>query len=1103
MSNFGLIRRDYAAGNKIRLGITAYAIIFLLSLIGFTYLFLRMSGFGPTMLKTDFGEQETPNSIPTNVGSIGDSLSTWRPNELDSEGNVHSVDLPDNSNNLSTQTAVYSELRGQTFSGGSQYDVGKLAEGLEQISGDDGGLYIKSNFNVFTLNVPAGTKLSGKKNTSYLVGEDLKLYQVVSGGKRIPVSIAPDYKLWDDIKRFYTVTKNLELRLHTPGPKGRFVGPDNKAYNVLASGDIEDAESSDVVPYISGSGEFTGTDNNRYVVMRGLIFQDSLGNASFGAKSLSGTGYFKGPDGKTYLLGEDGKVYLSGKDGALIPSNIGGSGNFIGPDGATFYKDENGDIHRLLGSGENGIAQKTNLPKGFFIGPDGKKYCVNDKGEVFGVDANGTLTPAKIGGTGVFRGPDGKLYKIDEDDNIVPTKSSEISKNSLNPNGMYLTGPDGKKYFIDKDGKSYLVDENGNLIPAVLPKGVYIDENGNTYTSDGSGSPVKPLSQKIPTGTYTDAAGQRYYVNDSGEISQINPDGSLIKLDELPKNTTLRYASGTTFLVDSKGNVRKSGVDALANGYFTGPDGKRYFKDKNGQIFVVSKDGKLTPIDSVPAGTFLGPDGQLYHSDSKGNITKLSNTEDTKVPNGYFYGPDSKLYFSDKDGNIFEVEDGKLVPKDRLPAGTFIGPDGKRYVVDENGNIVIDASDAPQGSNDLLNPEPLPNFGVLSPVQYSGPQLFPEDPKKRSATVSVTQNLSNFDTGEKNFEPVQAAKDIKGGRVYTRITQALVSSQTPVQKNRDTRTSVETKDYSKFMPIGTRIPFYLLTHISTNLDGGSLIEGVVAENVFFHRCAIPAGTRLYGTMGTVGKNNRIGLNFTMLQYPNGKSISLSADAYDVNMQFGLEAYWTPAPIWVTALKFANVGAIAALAQNGKKNSETGESIADLSEVQNYMEETIDEIIADQTGYHTLPAGTPGVLMLTQNLDLSEISFEGSEKRAEKNTGLLSDEELLKRMKDNAEAAYQQQMIDAAKNGGQLSQKLEMDAQGKLIRRISLENNDTIPSVDNIRAQYEAQKQNTAQIPQFVAPGQSNVPNRLNTPFLNGINTIPQKGTGADLSKIFK
>ena len=61
MSNFGLIRRDYASGNKIRLGITSYAIIFIASLFIFCYIFLRMSGFGPSLLPTDTGDKEDRN----------------------------------------------------------------------------------------------------------------------------------------------------------------------------------------------------------------------------------------------------------------------------------------------------------------------------------------------------------------------------------------------------------------------------------------------------------------------------------------------------------------------------------------------------------------------------------------------------------------------------------------------------------------------------------------------------------------------------------------------------------------------------------------------------------------------------------------------------------------------------------------------------------------------------------------------------------------------------------------------------------------------------------------------------------------------------------
>ena len=202
-----------------------------------------------------------------------------------------------------------------------------------------------------------------------------------------------------------------------------------------------------------------------------------------------------------------------------------------------------------------------------------------------------------------------------------------------------------------------------------------------------------------------------------------------------------------------------------------------------------------------------------------------------------------------------------------------------------------------------------------------------------------------------------------------------------------------------FMPVGTRIPFYTLTHISTDLEQGSLIEGVVAENVFFHKAAIPAGTRIYGSAGEVGANNRMKLNFSFLQYPNGKSLPISADIYDVNMQYGIESYFTPTPAWVYALRFLNVSAIYGLTKD-QGHSSDGEPIGDLDEVVKYLNDTIKEIEHQQKGYYTLPAGTPGVMMLTANLDLGEISESGSSQPAAKAEALLSENERLERMKHN-------------------------------------------------------------------------------------------------------
>ena len=1042
MSNFGFIRRDLASGNKIRLGFTSYAIIFAVSLGVSAYVFLRLSGFGPTMLDTSL-PKEDPNAIPSNVDTLGDTFSNWRENTMSPDGIP--VLPPDEDTNkakdvLSTQTAVFASLTPSNLSGGSVFTGDNLdMEKLEQLSGDDGGLYIKSNFSVFALNVPAGTVLTGKRNTSYIVGDDLKLYQVMNGGKRVPVGVAPNYKLWDSFKRFYEVTSNLQLRLHTPGPKGSFTGPDGILYNILSSGDIESADSQEIVPYVKGQGEFTGSDNRKYVAMQGLLFSATDKTASFSKGVLQGHGYFKGPDGKTYLLGDDGKIYATGADGKLYATNIGGSGTFIGPDGSTYFKDENGDIRKVLGGGENGIAQKTDLSQGYFIGPDGKKYYSDDKGNIYTVDTNGNLVPAKIGGSGIFRGPDGKTYRIDKDGNITEEKSVPAVESKVK--GKFLVGADGRKYFVGKDGKTFLVDENGNMVPAVLPIGTYKDAEGNVYAVDAAGA-ITSLSDNLPTGTYKDANGNQYYVDEKGSVYAVNPDGSLTKLDSLPEGIVLTDSKGSSFRVGKDGRIKRQGTESLPTGYFKAADGKTYFKGKDGKLYAVDKNGNLTPVEKLPQGTFIGPDGQIYNVDSDGNVTKLSNKAKAKVSEGYFYGPDGKMYYSDKDGKLFEVDSsGNLKPVDRLPQGTFVGPDGKQYVVDANGNISpVNSADA----NDGQSPTP-PEMqfgsvnGYFPPVDY----VNTGQPKKTSVSVNVSENLENFRDGKKEFEPVNAAKEVQGGRVYTLNLEALRQKAKAVKAT--VATSSEEEKYEKFMPIGTRIPFYLLSHIATNLERGSLIEGVVAENVFFHKAAIPAGTRLYGSVGSVGSNNRISLTFNILQYPNGKSISLSADTYDVNLQFGLEAYYTPAPLWATALRFANVGAIFAMSQNTKQNKESGESLGDMSEVTSYLEETVDDIIHKQEGYYTIPAGTPGVLMLTANLDLSKIEFSGGNKVASKSSSLLKDADRLKRMKDNAEAAYQQQLINAAANGQTIDTTI--NAKGETQLKIKEERN--IPSVSQM------------------------------------------------------
>lgn len=157
------------------------------------------------------------------------------------------------------------------------------------------------------------------------------------------------------------------------------------------------------------------------------------------------------------------------------------------------------------------------------------------------------------------------------------------------------------------------------------------------------------------------------------------------------------------------------------------------------------------------------------------------------------------------------------------------------------------------------------------------------------------------------------------------------------------------------------------------------------------------------------------LNFNFLLYPDGKSIAISADAYDVNMQFGLEAYFTPTPAWVYALRFLNVASIYELTKN-QGHSSDGEPIGNIDEIVSYLNDTIKEIEHRQQAYYTLPAGTPGILMLTANLNLSSISQDENNIPAEKAEALLSEKERLERMKTNVAMKRQKFLLEQASKG---------------------------------------------------------------------------------------
>lgn len=300
---YGLVRRD--SEGRTHPGFTTYILLSVGVFVICFYVLIRFNAQPePKMNKKELERR----LVPTNVSSLNAPLNTWQVSELSENGENVIVREKEKKNILSSRSSIFSPIKSATFKADATGVANRLNfQEIKQLRGDNGGTYVKSDFGVYALNVQAGTELKGKRN-SFVVGDDLKLYRIHDGGKRSLVNEALLYKLTDPEGRFYIITDSIQLRRHTPGGPERFVGPDNTAYNIFESGDMEKAQDNTLVSSISGEGEFMGSDDRRYIVIQGLLLAPTSENVSFSNGSIGGSGYFTGPDGKTYMLGEDGQI---------------------------------------------------------------------------------------------------------------------------------------------------------------------------------------------------------------------------------------------------------------------------------------------------------------------------------------------------------------------------------------------------------------------------------------------------------------------------------------------------------------------------------------------------------------------------------------------------------------------------------------------------------------------------------------------------------------------------------------------------------------------------------------------------------------------------
>lgn len=414
-------------------------------------------------------------------------------------------------------------------------------------------------------------------------------------------------------------------------------------------------------------------------------------------------------------------------------------------------------------------------------------------------------------------------------------------------------------------------------------------------------------------------------------------------------------------------------------GPFRGPDGRQYRVTENGNLERLDGEGRGVRVERIGGdGEFLGSDGETYVLTDGILFAKArerpSFSRDSISGSGMFRGPTGQVYWRGEDGGLYSYDSkNELVETNLSGSGQFRGPDGTLYRLDELGNAEVVVASGQRAER----PESSPSREQQSRGERRRMLTGPAD---------VEANLLNFHRRE-GMTVEDMVSQLHGGTVYRR--------ERPEESEAD---PAERKP-QRFLPLGQRIPFYLLSTVTTQFDSPGVVEAVVAEDVYFHDNYLPAGTRIYGRLRETGKHNRMAIDFRTLVDTKGRSLSIAAHAYDVNLNYGLEAYHKPTEEWVYGLRYGNV-ALMSVIQQSLPVDRDGRPYGDPSAIYDLLKETMEDIEGTNKSYHILPAGTAGILMLTSRLALDW--EDSNEKPTDMAEALMTAAEL-ERMKEAMEA----------------------------------------------------------------------------------------------------
>lgn len=573
---------------------------------------------------------------------------------IDENGNKHYVTFEQLKNAL-TGSSVYladkDKLIMSQLTDAQKKALASIGEYEKMFLGVDGNLYVQDkDGNIYRIRPDGTIEKLGKGD---LFVENGMIKMKTSEGTvldlekhRIDMTDAQK-KALDSIGDYTAMYMGADGNLYVQGKDGNIykISPDGKITN-LGKGEL----------FVENGMIKMRTPDGKVLTLEAHKINMTSAQEKALSKIGDYTAMYMGADGNLYVQDKDGNIYRIRPDGTI--ENLG-KGTLFVEDGMIKMRTAAGEIINLEGEYQMRMTdlQKDALKKigaydAMYMDADGNLYVQGKDGNVYKISPDGSITNlgkgtlftengiikmrgldgtitelGKLAGNPVaFIEKDGKWYAIDAYGNMYEVDKDKIAK-YFDQYGAIEAMIDGQMRKLYKDDKGFFyIDENGNK--------VYVDPKKIRDYLNSQTAQIGESKYLGPGMEILDTQGNKYFMNEKGEIIKVSPNGVVTNLG---KGRLMFDENGNIIFEDVNGNRQILGyVDNIK----IKPDA---VFDIKGKKYGITKDNRF--IEFNPASKSIIDLGKLKSLayDKEGNL--ILETQDGRK---YNLGAVSNIFKKDE-----------------------------------------------------------------------------------------------------------------------------------------------------------------------------------------------------------------------------------------------------------------------------------------------------------------------------------------------------------------------------------------------------------------------------------------------------------------------